>query len=340
MGSDKGPEQIIKGAILGARREEVDLVLVGDRKKITAVLGHQFTESLSVTIEDSNKIVPMGEKVSLSLLRDKDSSLSIALKLVKEERAEVVVSAGNTAAFVGLAIRQLGFLPGVDRPAIGILLPTPRGFCIFLDVGATVDPSPHNLLQYAVMGNLCSQILLKKENPTLGLLNIGEEETKGSSLTKETYRLLSSSFPNFKGNIEGQDIFSGDIDVIITDGFVGNVVLKACEGMADLIRKMVKDSFSSYPFGRLGAVLNRNLFQELEKKVSYAEYGGGMLLGVNGIAIVSHGRSLASAIANAVKVGKEAATAKIVPRLAEAIEKLEYKTHEKSGNCRHRFLSP
>ncbi|MCK4245017.1 MAG: phosphate acyltransferase PlsX, partial [Candidatus Omnitrophica bacterium] len=313
MGSDKGVEQIIEGALLGARREKVDLALVGDRKKITTSFAGQFTGSSEVTIEDSNKIVPMGEKVSLSLLKDKDSSLSIALKLVKEERAEVVVSAGNTAAFVGLAIRQLGFLPGVDRPAIAVFLPTPKGFCIFLDVGAMVDPSPHNLLQYAVMGNVCSQILLKKENPTIGLLNIGEEETKGNSLSKETYRLLSSSFLNFKGNIEGQDIFSGDIDVVVTDGFVGNVVLKACEGMADLIRKMVKDSLSSHPLGRLRAILNRNLFQELEKKVSYAEYGGGMLLGVNGICIISHGRSPASAIANAVKVGKEAALAKVVP---------------------------
>ena len=243
--------------------------------------------------------------------------------MVKEKKADAVVSAGNTAAFVGLAVKQLGILPGIDRPAIAILVPVPGGSSILLDVGATVDATAHNLLQYAAMGNVCSQVFLRKKNPTIGLLNIGEEKTKGNNLTREAYHLLSSSFANFKGNLEGQEIFSGEIDVIVTDGFVGNVALKACEGITDLIRKMVKNSFSSYPLGRLKAILNRNLLQTLESKVNYAEYGGGTLLGVNGICIINHGRSPASAIASAIKLGKEAASFDTIQRLAKAIKELE-----------------
>ena len=313
MGSDKGIEQIIEGALLGAKQEDVGLILVGDKKKINLALKGDLPPE--VTVEGSNRTIPMAEKVSLGLLRNKETSVSVALKLVKEKKADAVVSAGNTAAFVGLAVRQLGILPGIDRPAIAILVPVPDGFSILLDVGATVDATTHNLLQYAAMGNVCSQVFLRKKNPTIGLLNIGEEKTKGNNLTREAYHLLSDSFANFKGNIEGQEIFSGEIDVVITDGFVGNVVLKACEGMTDLIRKMVRDSFPS----------NRNLLQTLEKKVNYTEYGGGTLLGVNEICIISHGRSPALAITSAIKLGKEAATSGIIPRLTKAIKELEGK---------------
>jgi len=323
MGSDKGIEQIIEGALLGAKQEDVGLILVGDKKKINSALKGNL--SSEVTVEGSNKTIPMGEKVSLGLLRGKETSVSVALKLVKEKKADAVVSAGNTAAFVGLAVKQLGILPGIDRPAIAILVPVPGGSSILLDVGATVDATAHNLLQYAAMGNVCSQVFLGKKNPTIGLLNIGEEKTKGNNLTREAYHLLSSSFAYFKGNIEGQEIFSGEIDVIITDGFVGNVVLKACEGITDLIRKMVKNSFSLYPLGRLKAILNRNLLQTLQKKVNYAEYGGGILLGVNEICIINHGRSPASAITSAIKLGKEAAASGIVPRLTKVIGELKGK---------------
>lgn len=321
MGSDKGMEHIIEGALLGAKQEEVGLILVGDKKEINSTLKGNLPPG--VTVEGSNKTIPMEEKVSLGLLRDKETSVSVALKLVKEKKADAVVSAGNTAAFVGLAVKQLGILPGIDRPAIAILVPVPGGSSILLDVGATVDATAHNLLQYAAMGNVCSQVFLRKKNPTIGLLNIGEEKTKGNNLTREAYHLLSSSFANFKGNLEGQEIFSGEIDVIVTDGFVGNVALKACEGITDLIRKMVKNSFSSYPLGRLKAILNRNLLQTLESKVNYAEYGGGTLLGVNGICIINHGRSPASAIASAIKLGKEAASFDTIQRLAKAIKELE-----------------
>ncbi len=323
MGSDKGIEQVIEGALLGAKQEDVDLILVGDKKKIDFTLKGNLPPG--VTVEGSNKTILMEEKVSLGLLRDKETSISVALKLLEEKKVDAVVSAGNTAAFVGLAVKQLGILPGIDRPAIAILVPVADGFSILLDVGATVDATAHNLLQYAAMGNVCSQVFLRKKNPTIGLLNIGEEKTKGNSLTREAYHLLSSSFANFKGNIEGQEIFSGEIDVIVTDGFVGNVVLKACEGIIDLIRKMVKNSFSSYPLGRLKAILNRNLLQTLKKKVNYAEYGGGTLLGVNGICIISHGRSPALAITSAIKLGKEAAISGIVPRLTKTIKELEGK---------------
>ncbi len=313
MGSDKGIEQIIEGALLGAKQENVGLILVGDKKKIDSTLKGNLPPG--VTVEGSNKTILMEEKVSLGLLRDKETSISVALKLVEEKKVDAVVSAGNTAAFVGLAVKQLGILPGIDRPAIAILVPVPDGSSILLDVGATVDATAHNLLQYAAMGNVCSQVFLRKKNPTIGLLNIGEEKTKGNSLTREAYHLLSSSFANFKGNIEGQEIFSGEIDVIVTDGFVGNVVLKACEGITDLIRKMVRDSFPS----------DRNFLQTLKKKVNYSEYGGGTLLGINGICIISHGRSPALAITSAIKLGKEAATSGIIPRLTKTIKELEGK---------------
>ncbi len=313
MGSDEGVEQIVEGALLGAKQENVGLILVGDEKRITSALEDEHNLPAGITIEKSKKTISMGEKVSLGLLRDKESSISVALELVEEKKADAVVSAGNTAAFVGLAVKQLRFIPGVNRAAIAVLLPTAEGFSVFLDVGATVDSTPHNLLQYAAMGNVCSQILLQKKNPTIGLLNIGGEETKGNDLARKSYPLLSSSFANFKGNVEGQEIFSGKVDVIVTDGFVGNIALKISEGITELVRKMAKNSFPSH----------QDFLGTSEKKLNYAEYGGGILLGVNGVCIVSHGRSPALAIASAIKLGKKAAISGMVPLLAKEVEKLE-----------------
>ncbi|HCG76374.1 MAG: phosphate--acyl-ACP acyltransferase [bacterium (Candidatus Ratteibacteria) CG_4_10_14_3_um_filter_41_18] len=310
MGSDKGPESIIKGALLGMEREEIGLILVGERERISSMLNHEGISSSGITIEGTTKVIAMEEKLSLRLLKDKNSSLFEGVRLIKEQKADAVISAGNTAAFVGIAVSQLRFLPGIDRPAIAVFLPTRKESCIFLDVGATVDAEPGNLLQYAIMGNICSQMLLGKENPAIGLLNIGEEQTKGNSLTKKTYPLLSASSLNFKGNVESQNIFSGDVDVIVTDGFAGNLVLKACEGISEFWRGMMKD-------------------KEMKKRADYAEYGGGLLLGVEGICIISHGRSSASAIANAVRLGKKAIASQLISHLKLALK--EFKIPDKEN---------
>jgi glycerol-3-phosphate acyltransferase PlsX len=241
------------------------------------------------------------------------------LNLVKEGRGDAFFSAGNTGAAVCAATLSLGLLPGIERPGIAIVVPTLKGISVMIDVGANIDPKPMQMLQYGIMADAYLRYILQRTNPKVGLLNIGEEESKGTDFIKETHELLSKSKLNFTGNIEGKDIFSGKCDVIVCDGFVGNVALKVSESLAEALQAFLKRQLKSNPMGILGFFLLRSSFSRFKKETDYSEYGGAPLLGVNGIVIIGHGRSNVNAIKNAIRVAKEEVDRKFNEKILEAI---------------------
>ena len=316
LGGEEGEEVIIEGALSGAREQGVSLFLIGDKKRIEGLLPRRFPYPLEVI--DGPKRVEMAKKVGASLFKEKESSLNIGLSLLKEKKADVLVSAGNTAAFIALATYHLGMLPNIGRPAIAVLLPNPKGYSLFLDAGANPTVNAENLLDYGLLGKFYASSLFNKEEPSLYLLNIGEEETKGNDLLRQAHTLLRNSyFLNFKGNIEGQEIFKGKADVIITDGFTGNIVLKSCEGIAASFKKMLKEEMLSHLFGWLGGLAQRRIYKNIARKSDYAEYGGGWLLGVDGLCVVSHGRSPAKAIKSAIGIARKAGEARLSEKIKD-----------------------
>jgi glycerol-3-phosphate acyltransferase PlsX len=252
--------------------------------------------------------------------RKKDSSIRVANELVKSGEAVAVISAGHTGAAMAASLFILGPLEGIERPAIATMMPTVKGTCVVLDVGANVDCKPSHLLQFAIMGEVFAKHLLRNPNPKVGLLSIGEEETKGNELTKEAFKLLTETSLNFIGNVEGRDVMMGKADVIVCDGFIGNVVLKATEGVAGAIGAVLKDGIGTSILRKIGYFLMRPAFQKLKAKMDYAEYGGAPLLGINGISIISHGRSSDRAIKNAIRVAVEFAKGEVNRHIHEDIE--------------------
>ena len=306
MGGDNAPSAVIEGGILAAKELGTSIILVGDEFLIREELDRwPGTEQLPLTIHHASQRVAMDESPSQVVRRKRDSSIWVATSLVKEGKASAVVSAGNTGASMATALLLLGQIPGVERPAIAAMLPSLFGPCLLLDVGANVDCKPNHLLQFAVMGHVYAHGFLGRTDPKIGLLSIGEEESKGNELTKETFKLLRESSLNFIGNVEGRDIYAGSADVVVCDGFIGNVTLKVSEGLASTIIKLLKREIAMARWGKLGYFFLRSAFGRFQKRVDYAEYGGAPLLGVNGVSIICHGRSSARAIKNAVRVAVE-----------------------------------
>jgi glycerol-3-phosphate acyltransferase PlsX len=262
----------------------------------------------------------MEEHPASAVRRKKDSSIVKSVQLVKEGTAGAFVSAGSTGAVMAASLLGLGRIKGIDRPAIASVFPTEGGGTVLLDVGANVDSKPKNLLQFGIMGHLYAQKILGLEEPSVGLLNVGEEETKGNELTQGTFSLLREAGLNFRGNVEGRDLFNGSVNVIVCDGFVGNIVLKAGEGLAMSLMRMMKEEISRHWVSRVGAALTLSAMKSVRKRVDYAEYGGAPLLGVNGVVIVCHGSSTALAIKNAVRVAADAAGGELVKAIRENIE--------------------
>lgn len=300
MGGDSSPSVEVEGAILAAKEHNIEVILVGNEELIKAELAKHNTANLSLSIQHASQRIEMHESPASALRRKKDSSIVIATSLVKEGKASAVVSAGNTGATMAAGFFILGPIKGVERPAIATILPTLEGIAIMLDVGANVDCKPRHLYQFAIMGHVYAQRVLQRENPRIGLLSIGEEDTKGNILTKETFRHLRESPLNFLGNVEGRDVFTGNFDVIVCDGFIGNVALKISEGVAETIGKLLKREIEKSCWGKIGYLLLKSAFTSFKKKVDYAEYGGAPLLGVNGGCIICHGRSSPKAIKNAI----------------------------------------
>ena len=319
MGGDTAPEPTVAGAIRAARELPVHVVLVGRQDAIQRQLSRYSRRPDNLSIVHASETIGMEESPVASIRRKRDSSINVGVQLLKEKQVDAFVSAGNTGAVVSASTLLVGLLPGVERPGIALLLPGIKGDTLLIDVGANIDPKPLHLVQYALMGEAYCRCVLGAARPTVGLLNVGEEETKGTDFIKETYGLLEGSGLNFVGNVEGRDIFSGEFNVIVCDGFAGNVALKTAESLAHAINVLLKRSLMMSPITRLGAWLARDAFVQLRKEVDYAEHGGAQLLGVDGVSIIAHGASGAKAIKNAIRVAYESVRHELNKHVVNAV---------------------
>jgi phosphate acyltransferase len=326
MGSDRAPKPEVEGAILAARHYEVEVLLVGKEDVIRGELDlHPFWRRLSIRIVNAREVVGMQEKAAQAMRSKRDSSLRVGLRLVRDGKAAGFVTAGNTGAAMATAKMVLGAIPGVDRPALAAVFPTAQGTAtILIDVGANVDSKPQNLQQFAIMGDIYFRSIFggrfpSAEHPRVGLLSIGEEESKGNELTRESYKLIRELPLNFVGNVEGRDLYNGKADVLVCDGFVGNVALKISEGMVETVRFLLKQSLQATISSQVGFLLSRKAFADFKKRLDYSEYGGAPLLGLKGVCIVSHGSSNSNAIKNAVRVAMEFANSQLNDVIQERI---------------------
>ena len=324
MGSDRAPHPEIDGALAAARDFGIGVILVGQPEKVVPELrrcGWRRDGDHRIEFVEAAEVVGMDEAVAIAVRRKKKSSLRIGAKIVAEGLADGFVSAGNTGAAMATAKMVIGMLPGVDRPALAALIPTKAGKpVLLLDVGANSDCKPHQMAQFAIMGDAYSRSVLGTNRPAVGLMSIGEEEAKGNELTKEAFPLLRElSSLNFVGNVEGRDVFTGAVDVIVTDGFTGNVMLKLSEGLQDAVISLIKRELSASAITKAGAMLARPAFQRLKKKLDYSEYGGAPLLGVQRLVVIGHGSSNARAIRSAVRIVKEFAEHGAGDRIEEGI---------------------
>lgn len=322
MGGDNAPQEIVAGAVLAAREFDARIILVGDETLLKAELSKQNAPS-TIEVRHAGSFVRMDESASIAIRKKKDASVSICAEMVRDGEADAVVTAGHTGAAVAASVLKMRLLEGVERPGIGIVFPTIKTPTLLIDVGANIDVKAKHLLQYAVMGDVYMRYIMKKENPTVGILNIGEEETKGTEFIKEAHDLLRRSKLNFIGNVEGRDIFNGKVDVVVCDGFVGNVVLKVAESIAGVIGKLLKQQLKASPITMLGALLAKPAFDALKKEIDYSEYGGAPLLGVNGNCIISHGSSNARAIKNAIRVASEFVRREMKQHIVEAVKAVD-----------------
>jgi len=304
-GGDFAPAEIIKGAILARKELAEEIVLIGREDEIRSQLASHNHSLQDFTIIDAPEKILMHEQPVTSVRRKKNSSIVVGAKLLKEKKLDAFVSCGNTGAVVGASTLCLGLIEGVERPGIALALPTRDGVSLIIDVGANIDCKPLHLFQYGIMAAVYYNLVLGKKDPSVGLLNIGEEATKGLGILKNLHEVFSSSPLNFIGNLEARDIFSGKCDCIVCDGFIGNIALKVAEGSAETIGRFLLDSLKEGISGKLGLLLVKNNLLRFKKKIDYAEYGGALLLGVDGVVIIGHGRSNSLAVKNAIRVATE-----------------------------------
>lgn len=304
VGGDHGPAPCVEGALQAAKEFDIEVVLVGDEATLQQECERQSCHDSRLSIRHASQVVEMHESPAAVARKKRDSSIWVATELVKNGHADAVVSPGNTGASMVASFFVLGLMKGVERPAIATSLPTLSGEAIMLDVGANVDCTAKHLEQFALMGNEYGKHLLRKPNPRVGLLSIGEEDSKGNEVTKEAFKLLKGSSMNFVGNVEGRDVYSGIADIVVCDGFIGNVALKISEGVAEMIKRLLLKEISGHFLGRLVYPLISGPLMNLKRKIDYAEFGGAPLLGVNGITMICHGRSSAKAIKNAIRRAK------------------------------------
>ncbi len=322
MGGDNAPHAIIAGAVQAAKEFGISIILVGIEEAILKELKkYPQAKTLPLEIRNASEVVDMLDSPATVFRRKKDSSIRVANELVKSGQAVAVISAGHTGAAMATSLFVLGKLGGVERPAIATFMPNVKGTSIVLDVGANVDCKPVHLVQFAVMGEVYAKYLLKIPNPRIGLLSIGEEATKGNELTKEAFKLLTETSINFIGNVEGKDVMSGKADVVVCDGFIGNVVLKVSEAVAEAVGIMIRENVGDNLVRKLGYLMMRPAFRALKRRIDYAEYGGAPLIGIDGISMISHGRSSGRAIKNAIRVASELARSEVNKHIREDIEK-------------------
>ncbi len=325
MGGDYAPAALVEGSVRAARElaSVSEIILVGDEARLKAELGRHGLTHPKIRIRHCTEVVEMGESPATAVRRKKDSSINRAVDLVKEGAADAIFSAGSTGAQVASSQLKLRTLEGVQRPAIATVFPSPTKPFVLLDAGANTDCTPEMLLQFAVMGMVYSREIMKVPNPRIGLMSIGEEDAKGNSTTKEAFGLLGQSGLNFAGNIEGHDLFEGEIDVVVCDGFVGNVVLKTSESVAHAVGVWLKREFKANAIRIMGALCLRGALMNLKKKLDPSQYGGAPLLGVRGVSIIGHGSSNATAVFNGIRVSAEAVKQDINHLIVEEINKAD-----------------
>ncbi len=322
-GGDHAPREILKGAYLAdSELDDIELILLGNKKKIVELIDKDYP-GFNPSIINVTQKIKMDESPARSIRRKRDSSIVRGLTLIKESKADAFVSCGNTGALVSGGILELRLIPGVERPGIALVIPTLKGCALIMDVGANIDPKPSHLMQYALMADVYLKKVLGKDNPSIGLLNIGKEESKGPDFLRETAQLLKKTVPNFTGNIEPKDIFAGECDCIICDGLAGNIVLKLSEGVGDVFKHFLFSELKKDILGYLGMFLMKRSFLKFSQRVDYSEYGGAPLLGVNGLIIIGHGRSNAKAVKNAIKVASKEIDRNINKSIEERINSVE-----------------
>jgi len=321
MGGDHAPEAAVEGAVMAAREYETEIILTGLSDQIHSILNRLDPDHhLSIQVVHADEVVEMHDSPSKVLRSKRKSSMKIGLDLVKEGTASAFLSAGNTGAVLAYSTIILRPLKGVDRPAIAIQLPTLKGDAILLDAGANVDCKTNQLFQFGIMGHVFAEYILGKKNPLVGLLSIGEEDGKGNEIVKEAFQMLKASHINFIGNVEGKEVYRGNADVIVCDGFTGNVALKISESLAEMIGSNLKRLFKSNWLSKLGYLLLKPKLNEFKKKVDYSETGGAPLLGVNGVVIIAHGSSSPKAIKNAINRARELSEKNINAHIQQGIE--------------------
>ncbi len=328
MGGDYAPKNTVEGAIAVLREYPVieKIYLVGRQDDLESLLaGNNYTDQ-RLEIVHASEVVDMWDGAVQAVRRKKDSSINQAVELVKSGQADAVVSAGHTGAAVASTTLKLRTLPGVDRPGIAAPLPTETNVCVLIDAGANIDAKPVHMLQYAIMGAVYSRHVLGYQNPSIGLMSIGGEDIKGSDFTKDVFKMLKASGLNFRGNIEGHDLFENPVEVVLCEGFTGNVVLKTCEATAHAIFSWLKHELKASPLRLAGAIAAKGAFQAIKAKTNYEEYGGSPLLGVNGICIIAHGSSTPLAIKNAIKVAADSVAYQVNPHIVEELQRY----HDKS----------
>jgi glycerol-3-phosphate acyltransferase PlsX len=330
MGGDHAPREIVAGAIQAVAEHPVDVILVGQEEVIRRELAALGSTPKNIEIVDAREVVEMDDTALAPLRKKRNSSVRVAANLVAEGKAGAFVSAGNTGATWTSARLVIGMIEGVSRPALAAIVPSSKGHTLLLDVGANVDAKPNHLREFAVMGHFYAQMVFGIEEPRVGLLSIGEEEGKGNELTKETYRVMKETGLNFIGNAEGRDVYNGNCDVVVCDGFIGNVVLKASEALGEMISKLLREEMTRGVQRKVGALLAKGAFNDLKKRIDYSEYGGAPLLGVKGGCIVCHGRSNAKAIKNAIRMARSFALNRIDVKIQEKISDLHNREHDSS----------
>ena len=320
MGGDYAPQAVVEGTVLAVRELDCTVTLVGDREVLEPLLARHASPGDRIVIKHASEVVRMDESPRKALNNKQDTSIRRTFELVKSGEADAAMSAGNSGAAMISGLYVLGTLPSVDRPCIGSILPTVDGRVVMLDAGANVDSKPHNLVQFAFMGHALARYTLGIDSPKIGLLSIGEEAGKGNEVVRSTYKVLKRSNLNFIGNVEGGDIFSDKVDVVVCDGFVGNVALKTAEGVVQTLGTRLKSEIKSSLLGRFGYLFMRPALKRFKRRFDYAEYGGALLLGLDGIGVIAHGRSNPTAIKNAIRITNDYATTRVSERVREEVE--------------------
>ncbi len=322
MGGDHAPRVNVDGALAAAREFGISSLLVGRAAELKPLLAQAGSHGEDIEIVDAPEVVTMGDPATAAIRKKRNSSIRVAANCVRDGRAQGLVSAGHTGAAMVSAKMVIGMIEGVDRPALATILPNLTGHCLLLDVGANPDAKTQHFKEFAVMGSIYAQLVFGRKNPSIGLMSIGEEDSKGTDRTKEAFKTLKETGLNFIGNVEGRDVFNGKVDVIVTDGFTGNVILKVSEALAEMVEKLLREEIKKTLKASVGFLLSRQAFRNFKSRLDYSEYGGAPLLGAKGCVIICHGRSSAKAVKNAIRLAAEFSRRKLAEKIQSSIADL------------------